>query len=385
MPNSAQSSMPNNSQSDTCQPEIGPTVGQHQNHAQKFLLLEPRKFLNRLRQQPPANPLQSKSTRAILKPYGMIVVYFALGNDDSPCGDYATDVQGLFLRTLADSLQVLRSHPEALGTFRVGGFYELAHPTLSDEEILVLNTILWSPLSFSCRSNAPDPGQTEMQWLEARLHDARTSAKKVILVMHIPPGIDVVASSQAGYGKPATLFWRDIYLDQFQALVRNYGDLVKIGVAGHTHMDEFRVLANADPSKTVAFRITPAISPIYKNNPAFSILKYNIKTGDILDIDTYYLDLAKSVQPQRWNNEYSFSNAYGYLVFNSENLLALAARIRNDSELRDVYDRYYSALAPLQINSENWPFYSCAQTTFTRQDFEKSVESLRNDIERPAE
>jgi len=104
--------------------------------------------------------------------------------------------------------------------------------------------------------------------------------------------------------------------------MRNYGDLVKIGIAGHTHMDEFRVLVNVDPSKTVAFRITPAISPIYKNNPAFSILKYNIKSGDILDIDTYYLDLAKSVQPQRWNNEYSFSNVYGYLAFNSENLVA---------------------------------------------------------------
>ena len=49
-------------------------VGQHQNHTQKFFLVEPRKFLNRFRRQPPANPLQSKSTRAIFILYGMIVI-----------------------------------------------------------------------------------------------------------------------------------------------------------------------------------------------------------------------------------------------------------------------------------------------------------------------
>jgi hypothetical protein len=48
-------------------------VGQHQATFKKFLLLEPRKFLNRFHQQPPANPLQSKSTRAILMLYGIIV------------------------------------------------------------------------------------------------------------------------------------------------------------------------------------------------------------------------------------------------------------------------------------------------------------------------
>jgi hypothetical protein len=35
-----------------------------------FLLLRPRKFLNRFHQQSPANPLHSKGTRAILMPMG---------------------------------------------------------------------------------------------------------------------------------------------------------------------------------------------------------------------------------------------------------------------------------------------------------------------------
>jgi hypothetical protein len=195
--------------------------------------------------------------------------------------------------------------------------------------------------------------------------------------MHIPPGIDAFASSLDGYRKPATLFWRDDYLDAFRALMRSYGDLVKIAIAGHTHMDEFRALSASDVRKAVSFRITPAISPIYKNNPAFSKLNYDIQTGDITDINTYYLDQANSVQTQQWTNEYSFSKVYGCLAFNSENLLALVERFRKDVALRDRYARYYFALAPLQITSENWPFYFCAQTTFTRQAFEKCMESLR--------
>ena len=40
----------------------------------KFSLREPKKFLNRLRRQPPANPLQSENTRAISVLYGTIVM-----------------------------------------------------------------------------------------------------------------------------------------------------------------------------------------------------------------------------------------------------------------------------------------------------------------------
>jgi hypothetical protein len=57
---------------------LSQTVGQHQNTLKKFLLRKPRKFLNRFRKQPPGNRLQSNSTRAILMPYGMIVIFILL-------------------------------------------------------------------------------------------------------------------------------------------------------------------------------------------------------------------------------------------------------------------------------------------------------------------
>src|SRR6516225_9678052 len=54
----------------------------------KFLLREPTKFLNRFRKQPPVNRLQSKSTRAILMPYGMIVEIFCSQCGGSACRSF---------------------------------------------------------------------------------------------------------------------------------------------------------------------------------------------------------------------------------------------------------------------------------------------------------
>ena len=154
--------------------------------------------------------------------------------------------------------------------------------------------------------------------------------------------------------------------------MHTYGYLVKIVLAGHTHTDEFRVLSDSELSHAVAFRITPAISPIYRNNPAFSVLKYNPGSGDVTDIDTYYLDVSNGIIGQRyWKHEYSFADTYGCPLFNPQNLLTLAARILDKPDVRSVFARYYSALAPLQIDSKNWPVYCGAQTIFTAEDFWK--------------
>jgi sphingomyelin phosphodiesterase acid-like 3 len=307
-----------------------------------------------------------------------VPAYFALGNDDSPCNDYGTDIGGPFLGDIASSLQVLSGHPEAAATFEEGGFYELPHPIMTDEQIVVLNSVLWSPLSFSCRSGPRDPGEEEMLWLSSKLQEAKASFHKLILVMHIPPGIDAFSSARAGSGHSPTLFWRETYLKEFQALMHTFGDLVKIVLAGHTHMDEFRVLSDSDRSHAVAFRITPAISPIYRNNPAFSVLTYDRGTGDVTDIDTYYLDICNGIGQRQWKHEYNFADTYGCGVFNARNLLTLAERIIDEPDVRSVFARYYSVLAPLQIDSQNWPVYCGAQTTFTAEDFIKKIASMQN-------
>jgi sphingomyelin phosphodiesterase acid-like 3 len=307
-----------------------------------------------------------------------VPVYVALGNDDSPCVDYGLVPGSAFLAALADSLDVLAHNPEAATDFRTAGFYELPHPTLANEQILVLNSVLWSPRYSNCRSDSSDPGAAEMQWLGWKLYEAKTLANKVILVMHIPPGIDSYASSHSGNSKFPTQFWRDRYLSQFLELMQSYGDIVQIALAGHTHMDDFRVLSSSGSTPPVGFRITPAISPIFGNNPAFSVLNYSVSTGAVSDIATYYLDLVKGGDNPQWALEYRFSTAYGYDAFTARNLETLAAAIHGNPNVKQIFAGYYAASAPSPITSRNWPFYVCTETQFTATDYSCCVSQVQN-------
>jgi sphingomyelin phosphodiesterase acid-like 3 len=307
-----------------------------------------------------------------------VPVYFALGNDDSACGDYRVDPGGPFLARLADSLEVLKNHPDAAADFRAGGFYELPHPTLANHEIVVLNTVLWSRSYAICGSDSGDAGQAEMHWLSWQLYRAKISGNKVILMMHIPPGIDSYKSAHNGAGKAATEFWQTKFFTQFLDLMKTYGSIVQIALAGHTHMDDFRVLSPGGSAAPVAFRITPAISPIFGNNPGFSVLQYQVSTGEVTDIATYYLNLAGGRSDPKWDLEYRFSNAYGYNTFSAENLQSLAAAIHSDPNVRHVFAGFYATCAPSPIKPDNWQFYACSETQFTSSDYASCLSSLEN-------
>jgi sphingomyelin phosphodiesterase acid-like 3 len=298
-----------------------------------------------------------------------VPVCLALGNDDSPYGDYRMAPGSPFLGALADALDVLVQNPEAAADFRAGGFYELPHPTVPNQKILVLNSVLWSSLYSNCESDKSDPGAAELDWLSSKLYRAKALGNKVILVMHIPPGIDSYKSAQAGDSKPATEFWQDRYFTRFQELMQTYGDIVQIALAGHTHMDDFRVLSAPSGAVPIAFRITPAVSPIFGNNPAFSVLDYSLSTGAISDIATYFLDLVKGGDNPGWALEYRFSKVYGYRALTATNLEALAAAIRADPNIRQVFAGYYAVSARSPIGLKNWPFYICAETQFTTTDY----------------
>src|SRR5271154_306944 len=79
-----------------------------------------------------------------------VPVLAALGNNDSSCGDYQIPPNSPFLATTADQLDVLAASPEAKSTFQLGGFYSVPHPTVANQEIIVLNTIFWSTSYKSC-------------------------------------------------------------------------------------------------------------------------------------------------------------------------------------------------------------------------------------------
>jgi sphingomyelin phosphodiesterase acid-like 3 len=297
-----------------------------------------------------------------------VPVLAAIGNNDSECGDYQTPPNSPFLAATADQLTVLASSPDAKSTFQLGGFFSVPHPTVANQDIIVLNTIFWSTSYKSCASNSGDPGQAEIDWLGWKLYAASLLHRGVTLVMHIPPGMDAYNSARSGCQKPVA-FWQAKYAARFATLMSTYSGVVKLAFAGHIHMDDFRVSEAGPPY--LPLRLTPSVSPIFNNNPAFSVMTYNLNTASVSGIATFFISLS-SATPS-WSKEYEFDSAYRVNSFSAANLSTIAAAIHTGGDTRTTFENNYAVSTPSPINSSNLAFYSCAQTHFTAASYGNCV------------
>ena len=198
-----------------------------------------------------------------------VPVYVALGNNDSSTGDYEINPESAFLLTLGHSIEVLAKDPLAEADFCTAGYYELPHPDLAKEEIIVLNTVLWSRLYGIIGSKVVAPGLSEMDWFAEKLNQAKTRGHKVIVVMHIPPGLDSYNCSRQKSGKAAIEFWEDAFLTKFCDMTREYGGIIQIVLAGHTHTDDFRVLGKRAARRPSSFGLRRQSAQSIETIPVF--------------------------------------------------------------------------------------------------------------------
>ncbi len=172
----------------------------------------------------------------------------AAGNNDEECGDYQLQPGGPFL---ADTLPILR---RLVGGAGGPGFdrdwlgYGNYSARAGGIRVLSTNTNFLSiHYRDACGSPADgDPGQATLAWLEAELAAAKEAQEQVWLVYHIPPGIDGYATLRRG-NCPGTMIpmWDQAHAAAFLALLKRYAGTVTASFAGHTHMDDFRLIGDA--------------------------------------------------------------------------------------------------------------------------------------------
>ena len=264
----------------------------------------------------------------------------ALGNNDEECGDYQLQPGGPFL---ADTLPIVRSlagntvSPSFDRDWRgYGNFSAKA----GGVRVLSTNTNFFSiHYRNACGSPPdPDPGRATLAWLETELAAAQQAQEPVWLVYHIPPGIDGYATLREGTC-PANIvpMWGPAYADAFDKLLRRYSSTVVASFAGHTHMDDFRLIGDRQGSYAFAL-ITPAISPIFGQNPAFRTAAFD-RAGGILDQTTYYLTnlTEAAAAPPAWRQEYTFTREWDLPRIDLASL-----------------DELYSATAEAPAEQEHW-------------------------------
>ncbi len=204
-----------------------------------------------------------------------------LGNNDSNCGDYSLTPGGDIMPTVETGLPIIANDASARADFEAGGYYRTPHPTVANVDFLVLS-VFWADGWWNkCPLNGVDPRTAQMQWLSSKLADAKQNGRRAIILMHIPPGMDAFSAYKAK--APAATMWtgNGKMLAQFQALATQYKAQLVDGFAGHTHMDEFRVIADTAP--IMAIRMGPSVTPYNGNRPAFTAFNYDTSDGSATD------------------------------------------------------------------------------------------------------
>lgn len=293
--------------------------------------------------------------------YPGVRIYPTLGNNDSDCGDYAVAPNGAFLANFRDAWAPIVRSRSFDRRFPARGYYHAEVPGLRNVRVIALNTNFFSVnYKNPCGQPGPDPGDEQLAWLDAELLLARAEGKRVWLLFHIPPGMDVYDTEEWGGTCPnlkAESFWKGSYAAKYLAITARHRETILGSFAGHTHQDEFR-LATGD-----FIHISPSISPVFGNNPAFEIVEVG-RSGEIADYTAWHLPDATLP----WAREYSFRDAYAKPRYDAATLSSLADAIGKDAATREKYFTYSSSGAAKSASEAlaKWQGYWCGLRAMTK-------------------
>lgn len=213
-----------------------------------------------------------------------IPLLFVPGNNDSPDSDY-----GKFSPTLFDyDTAGAKAWPVINGKIIPGsdnlyqklGCYAFHKARL---RIIVLNTVLYTWNYHSPDREAECAAQ--LSWIGHQLHLAKAHHETALIVMHVPPGIDVY--------KGKTFWTTKVRINEttiqnnFLDTLARYRNSIMGLLASHTHMDGFKRLYD-QKGKFITLMISiPAVAPSAYNNTAVKLIRYNAQR-QWTTTDTWY-------------------------------------------------------------------------------------------------
>jgi hypothetical protein len=137
----------------------------------------------------------------------------------------------------------------------------------------------------------------------------------------------------------------------FTRIVQTNAQRIAFGILGHMHRADFRLVSGA------AFVVTPSVSPIYKNNPAFLTLDVGAD-GTLRDYRMYAYD----VETDTWLPPLDFDRTYGVTTITSQSLANVHDRIADDPTVRERWANGLVGFSDEYDARRVWQAFWCAQT-----------------------
>jgi len=304
-------------------------------------------------------------------------LYFALGNNDSGCGDYRLDEQNNFLaltaKILAEGLPASQQK-NVLQTFTAYGDYSVTMPApMQNTRLLVLDNIFQSKNYLSCAGSFnPNAATAQLDWLGDQLAAARQQKQKVWVMAHIPPGVNMYSTllkrNVCGGDSPEMFY----SAQKLSALLAEYADVVKLGVFAHTHMDELRLLpaAGGTSSTGVPIKMVSSISPVNGNNPSFTVAQVDATTSTLRD---YRVIASSNPAGTSWSEEYVYSQSFHEPDFSAVSLQKLIGQFQADpagsTQESQAYMAHFFVGGPAGLLRPIWTGYTCVLSHYQPADF----------------
>jgi len=278
----------------------------------------------------------------------------------------------------------LSQQQQALKEFAKGGYYSLTmEAPMRDTLLIVVNDLFLSPRYTTC-AGTPDPAAAiaEMAWLQEQLARARRLGQRAWVMGHIPPGVDLystVAKIKDICGNEAPEMFLSSDLTD---LLIEYADVVRLGIFGHSHMDEMRLLEpqggtpHASLEHRVAIKVVPSISPVDGNNPSFTVARVNPHSAVLQNYEVIAASNQTGIDTT-WSREYDYAQTYHEAEFSPTTVKELIAGFESDRGAKADTSKGYMRNCYVGDRSPElepfWSQYICVLGNHTAKAFAACV------------
>lgn len=310
-------------------------------------------------------------------------LYFALGNNDSDCGDYKLSEDEPWFDILGKVAAAGMSGAwteEAARNFRHGGYYNVKMSSpMRHTRMIAINDMFLASGYKNCKGEGNrDSSEKQMVWLQTQLDEARANHESVWIIGHIPPGVSTFATfiQQIKKRNLCTAEGKaNTYMptERLSEILEKNADVIKLAVFGHTHLDELKLVEG--PNRTAfPLKITPALTTVGGNQPSFTVARIDVDAAQIAD---YTVISAPDKEGHTWSKEYTFSESYGYKGLTAESVRSLIADLRKDPGLESKksqdYVLHWSVGAVRNQVQPAWLGYVCSMDKLNPAAYKQCV------------
>lgn len=246
-------------------------------------------------------------------------------------------------------------------------YYSQYEPTLNIK-FIVLNTVILS-LKNQKKILSDEFAWKQFEFLERELQLAKKVGQSVILVFHIPPFAYYVNNN-------VEFFYYEEYSQKMEKVIYDFKNIIINVFTGHIHTSKVgvrsRLVGNFLPQKSIEQNSKfgfaprsveidnffssvsfPSLTPIFSNNPGYSIIKFNPEFLKIEEIEIHHADLKKTLNEDMTlsRNEnispenlfsiiYSFKKDFGFFNFDNSDFYNFISNRINDAAILSKYTMF---------------------------------------------